>query len=74
MMVTGKTTKPMDLVNTPILTVLNMRAIGLMINNMEKVRSIGQIVHNMKEIISMVKRTDMVLSYGQTNLLTKVTS
>ena len=30
-MVTGKMTKPMDLVNTPILTVLNMRVIGSMI-------------------------------------------
>lgn len=72
-MVTGKMTKPMDLVNTPILTVLNMRVIGSMISNTGKVRSIGQMAHNMKEIISMVKRTDMVLSYGQTNLLTKVT-
>ena len=73
-MVTGKTTKPMDSVNTPILTVLSMRVIGLMISNMVRVRSIGQMAHNMREIISLVKRTDMVLSYGQTNLLTKVTS
>ena len=55
-MVTGKMTKPMDSVNTPIQTVLNMRVIGWMISNMGKARSIGQMAHNMREIINMVKR------------------
>ena len=43
-----------------------------MTNNMDKVKNTGQMVHNMKEPINTVKKTDMVNSFGLTNLLTVV--
>jgi len=43
-----------------------------MTNNTDKVKNTGQMVHNMKEPINMVRKTDMVNSFGLINLLTVV--
>lgn len=72
-MVSGKTTKPMDLANTLTQTVPSTRDIGLMISSMDRERKNGQMVRNMKEIINLVKKTDLESSYGLTDLHTKVT-
>ena len=69
MMVIGRTIKLMDMDSTHILMEHNMKATGLMINNMDKVKNTGQMVLNMKEHINMVKKMDTVNSFGLINHL-----
>jgi len=45
----------------------SMKAIGLMINSMDKAKKSGLMVLNMRETISSVKKTEMENSFGQTD-------
>jgi len=61
----GLVTKLRDLVSIHIWTVLNIRASGRKISNMEKVKSLGQMGLCMKGIMLWVKSTELVNFYGQ---------
>ena len=51
-LVNGKTIKLMDMESIHIKMVLGIKAIGMMINKMEKEKKNGQMELNMKEIIN----------------------
>ena len=70
---TGRTIRPMVLVNTLTLMVLNTKGTGKMISKMEKEKSTGQMVPSTKDNTSSVKRTDMDSSSGLTDLVTTET-
>merc|ERR1711935_276248 len=73
MMDMGRMIKPMDMDNTLIPMVLNMKATGSMISSMVKVKSTGQMVLSTKDNTSSVKRMDMDNSFGLTDLVTTET-
>ena len=69
MTVIGKMIRLMGLVSILILMVHNMKVIGLMISNMDKVKRHGQMVLNTKGTISLGKKTALDNFYGPINLV-----
>jgi hypothetical protein len=70
MMDTGRMTRLMDMDNTLIPMVLNMKDIGLTISNTVKEKNTGQMVHSTKETISSERKMEMVISTGPTKVHT----
>jgi len=72
-MVSGKTTKLMDMVYTITLMELAMKAGGLKTNNTVKGKKSGRIMHVTKASTKTARSMDMVNFYGRTGQLTPET-